>query len=164
VPLAVQLRMLVRALRCLHVVLSEPLDVVRAYNQAYHARDLEGMLALVHEDCEFVTLHRGVMRGHDSVRAFMDRQTYGVTMVPTNQRYFVAGDTVVVHGVIEWRYVDSGELAGRDEGATMCTVRNGRIVRFAIHEDLESALSAGRLTMGDEIIDTRGNPAGDSAS
>ena len=146
------------------MVPSEPLDVVRAYNQAYHARDLEGMLALVDEECEFVTLHRGVMRGHDSVRAFMDRQAYGVTMVPTNQRYFVAGDTVVVHGAIEWRYVDSGELAGRGEGATLCTVRNGRIVRFAIHEDLESALSAGRLTVSNEIIDPEGDPARDSVS
>lgn len=140
------------------MVQSEPLGVVRAYNQAYHARDLEGMLGLVDEECEFVTSHRGIMRGHDAVRAFMHRQSYGVTMVPTNQRYFAAGGTVVVYGRVEWRYVESGELAGRDEGATMCTVRDGRIVRFAVHDDLESALSAGRLTIGDEILD-RGSDA-----
>jgi ketosteroid isomerase-like protein len=132
---------------------SEPLEVVRTYNHAYHARDLNGMLALVDEDCEFVTLHRGVMRGHDAVRAFMDRQKYGVTMVSTKQRYFSGSDTVVVYGVIEWRYVDSGEVAGREDGATMCTVRDGRIVRFAIHEDLASALSAGCLTEADEQIE-----------
>lgn len=132
------------------MVPSEPLEVVRAYNEAYHARDLEGMLALVDEACEFVTQHRGVMRGHDAVRAFMERQTYGVAMVPTDQRYFVRGQTVAVYGVIEWRYVESGEVAGRDEGATLCRVRDGRIVRFEIHDGLASALAAGGMTQADE--------------
>jgi hypothetical protein len=55
----------------------------------------------------------------------MARQTYGVTMVPTQQRYFARRNAVVVDSVIEWRYVDSGDVAGRDDGATLCTVRDG---------------------------------------
>jgi hypothetical protein len=105
---------------------SEPLEVVRAYNEAYHARDLEGTLALVDETCEFVTQHRGVMRGHDAVRAFMERQTYGVAMVPTDQRYF----------------------ARPERGG----VRHDRVAlrRVEIHDGLASALAAGGMTQADE--------------
>jgi ketosteroid isomerase-like protein len=129
----------------------EPLDVVRAYNSAFEARDADAMLAYVDPDCEIVTLHRGVMRGHQPLRAFMDRQTYGVTMVPTERRYFARGDTVVVFGEIEWRYVESGELAGREQGGAVCRVRDGRIARLEIHDDLEAALESARMTEADEV-------------
>jgi hypothetical protein len=81
----------------------------------------------------------------------MERQSYGVTMAPTSQRYFARGDTVVAFAVIEWRDVESGELAGRDEGATVRVVGEGRIARFEIHEDLASALSSSGLTHADEV-------------
>jgi len=129
---------------------TEPLEIVRAYVQAYDARDADGMLARVDDDCEIVTLHRGVMRGHAPLLAFLERQTYGVTMVPTTQRYFARGDTVVVHAVIEWRCVDSGEVAGRDDGATVFGVRDGRIARLEILDDLPSALASAGLTPADE--------------
>ena len=129
----------------------EPLDVVRGYNSAFDARDVDAMVAHVHPDCEIVTLHRGIMRGHEPLRAFMNRQAYGVTMVPTERRYFVRGETVVVYGVLEWRYVDSGELAEREHGGTVCVVRDGRITRLEIHELLTSALDSARMTEADEF-------------
>ena len=127
----------------------EPLEVARDYNEAYRARDVDRMLTLVDDACEFVS-PRGVMRGHAAVRAFMERQSYGVTMVPTEQRYFARGDTVVVYGVVEWRYVDSGELAGREEGGIGFCIREGRIVGFTPYDDLATALSTTGLTAADE--------------
>ena len=130
----------------------KPVDVVRGYNQALGALDVGAMLAFVHEDCEIVS-PRGIMRGHESVRAFAARQSYGVRMVPAEQRYFARGEKVVLHGVVEWRYVDSDELAGRDDGVTVWTVRDGRIARLEIHEELESALASAGLTRADEVSD-----------
>jgi ketosteroid isomerase-like protein len=132
---------------------TKPVNVVRGYNQALGAVDVDAMLAFVHEDCEIVS-QRGVMRGHESVRAFAARQSYGVRMVPAEQRYFARGETVVVHGTVEWRYVDSDELAGRDDGATVWTVRNGRIIRLEIHEKLEPALASAGLTRADEVSES----------
>jgi ketosteroid isomerase-like protein len=130
----------------------KPVDVVRSYNQALGAVNVDAMLAFVHEDCEIVS-PRGVMRGHESVRAFAARQSYGVRMVPAEQRYFARGETVVVHGTVEWRYVESDELAGRDDGATVWTIRNGRIARLEIHEELGPALASAGLTGADEVSD-----------
>ena len=130
----------------------EPVDVVRSYNKALGAVDVDAMLAFVHEDCEVVS-SRGVMRGHESVRAFAARQSYGVRMVPAEQRYFARGETVVVYGTVEWRYVESDELAGRDDGATVWTVRNGRIARLEICEELAPALASAGLTRADEVND-----------
>ena len=131
----------------------EPLDVVRGYDEAFDARDVEAMLSYVHPDCDIATLHRGVVRGHEPLRAFMDGQSYGVTMVPTERRYFVRGDTVVTYGIIELRYVDTGEVAGREQGGTVCAVRDGRIARMETHEELASALASGRLTDTDEVVE-----------
>jgi hypothetical protein len=50
----------------------EALAVAHAYDQAYDARDVERMVAMVHEDVEAVT-PRGTMRGHAPLRAFMAR-------------------------------------------------------------------------------------------
>jgi hypothetical protein len=47
--------------------------------------------------------------------------------------------------------LDSGELAGRDDGTTVWTLRNGRIARLEIHEELESALVSAGLTLADEV-------------
>jgi hypothetical protein len=127
----------------------EPLAVVRSYTEAFRARDLDRMLALVDESCEFAS-PRGVLRGHEPLRAFVERQTYGVTMVPIQERYFARGDTVVASGVVEWRHVDSGEVADREDGAIVFTVHDGRITRFTPQDDLATALSTAGLTSDDE--------------
>jgi hypothetical protein len=75
-------------------------------------------------------------------------------LVPTERRYFARGDRVVVYGTIEWRYVDSGEVADREQGGTGCEVRDGRIVRLELHEDLEVALESAGLTEADEVIES----------
>ena len=133
---------------------SEPLDVVRGYNEAFDAGDVDGVLAFVDPDCEIVTLHRGTVHGHEPLRAFMSRQTYGVRIVPTDRHYFARGDTLVVFGTVEWRYVDSGEVAGREQGGSVCEVRDGRIARVELHEELASALASARLSEADEVSES----------
>jgi hypothetical protein len=130
-----------------------PLEVVRECDRAFDARDVEQMLALAHEDCEIVTLHQGTLHGHEVLRAFMSRQTYGVTPVIEQRRYFARDDTVVTFMRAEWRYVESGEAAGREERAAVYAVRDGRVARFEIHPDLPAALASGGLTEDDEAAE-----------
>jgi len=128
----------------------EALAVAHAYDQAYDARDVERMVAMVHEDVEAVT-PRGTMRGHAPLRAFMARQSYGVSWHATERRYFYrGGNTVVVFVQGEWRYVNSGDLAEREDGAAVYTVHDGLITRFQPFEDLDTALAAAAMTQDDE--------------
>ncbi len=131
-------------------------DVVREYVRAFDARDVERMVAVAHPEFEAVT-PRGVIRGHDAIRGFMARQTYGVTPVTRFQRYFERGDFVVVFTRFSWRYADTREaLEGQDEDAAVYTVRDGQVARFEPFGDLPSALESTGMTEDDEA-DARDN-------
>jgi limonene-1,2-epoxide hydrolase len=123
---------------------ADAIEVVRAWIEALNAGDVERMITLAREDIEFDT-PRGVTRGHEELRAFMERQTYGVALWVTPYRDFGEGDVIVVDGLNELRYVDSGEIASSFEGPATFTVRDGRVARFASHHDLATALSAAGL-------------------
>lgn len=128
-----------------------PLVVIREYLSAFDARDVEAMVAVAHPEFEAVT-PRGVMRGHAAIRAFMARQTYGVTPVMEFQRYFRRGDSVVVFTRYSWRDAETGEaVAGQDEDAAAYTVRDGQVARFEPHADLPSALESAGMTEDDEV-------------
>jgi ketosteroid isomerase-like protein len=128
----------------------DALGVARAYDRAYDARDVERMVALAHEDVEAIT-PRGTARGHAPLRVFMARQTYGVSWHATERRYFYrGGNTVVVSVQGEWRYVDSGDVAERENGAAVYTVHDGLIARFQPFEDLDAALATAAMTQDDE--------------
>jgi hypothetical protein len=127
----------------------DTLAVARAYDVAYDARDVERMVALAHEDVEAVT-PRGTVRGHAPLRAFMARQTYGVSWRATERRYFYRGGNAVVVAVRgEWRYVDSGDVAEREDGAAVYSVHDGLVTRFEPFDDLDAALAAAAMTQDD---------------
>jgi hypothetical protein len=127
-----------------------PVEVVKAWNAAYNARDAEALVALAHEDVELVS-PRGVDRGHDAVRESVRRQAYGVGMHVFTHRRFHRGEHVVIAGTIELRFVDSGELAERFEAAAAFTVRDGRVARMEPHADLPSALAAAGVDASDQV-------------
>ncbi len=93
---------------------------------------------------------RGVEQGRESVRAFMDRQTFGVGMFAVDNRYFGGGETIVVEGLTELRYVDSGGLADAFRGAAVYRVREGHVRRITFFDDLVGALAAGGLPAGSQ--------------
>ena len=118
----------------------EPVEVVRAYVAALNAGDVERMLELAAEDVEFHT-PRGSMRGHDALRGFMERQSFGTAYVVVPRAFYGRADVVVMDALNEMRYVDSGELAESFEDAPVFTVRDGRVARLDMSTALAAALA-----------------------
>ena len=102
-------------------------------------------MALVHEDLEIVTMHRGTLHGPGALRAWVARQSFGVAMHVAIGRVFEGDGVVVAQTRTEWRYVDSGELGDTSSGALAFAVRDGRIARVTVHDDIDTALAVTQL-------------------
>ena len=116
-------------------------DVARAWERAWNARNADALVALVHDDLEIVTIHRGTLHGPGALRAWVARQSFGVAMHVAIGRLFEGDDLVVAETRTEWRYVDSGELGDTSSGALAFVVRDGRIARVTVHPDIDTALA-----------------------
>lgn len=116
-----------------------------------NARDTERLVALAHDDVE-VAGPRGVGRGTDLLRAWIDRQSGEAGLHLEARRYFVRGDTVVVDQLAEWRTAATGEVAEGQEVGSVLVVRDGRVAAFARHPDLGAALHAAGLGPSDEVV------------
>jgi ketosteroid isomerase-like protein len=136
-----------------------PVAVAQAWFAAFARRDAEAMVALTAPDAEFARRLRPE-RGHDAVRAFVERQGYGVGMHPVARRVFQRGETVVIESRLQMRYVDGGELAGEDEGAALFVVRDGLVARFAPHARLADALREAGLGETDVVAGAGEGPPG----
>ncbi|MGH2840403.1 MAG: nuclear transport factor 2 family protein [Solirubrobacteraceae bacterium] len=123
-----------------------PVDVARSWFRAAKALDADALAAASHDDFEWVTMHRGTRRGHEGLRAWVERQSYGVAMHTEAVGYFHRDDTVVAPTRTELRYVEDGELAGTDTGAVVIVVRGDRVASLTGHPDLPAALRAAGLT------------------
>ena len=128
--------------------------MVRSYVAALNARDVERMVELADEDVEFDT-PRGSMRGHDALRGFMERQSFGAAFVVVPRAFYGRDDVVVMDARNELRYVESGELAESFDDAPAFTVRGGRVTRIDMRSDLPVALAAAGLDEGDLLSDQR---------
>lgn len=127
----------------------DPVAVTEAWMQAFDRRDLDAMLALTSPDLEY-TRWTGVERGHDAVRALLERQSFGVAMRSIRTlRTFSRGATVVVETQIESHFVDTGEPAGGQIGAAFFVVDEGLVTRFAPRPDLAGALADAGLAFAD---------------
>lgn len=127
-----------------------PLEVIRSWDAAAEAGDAEALAALVHEDFEMVTMHRGTQHGRDAARGWLERQSHGVGMHVRPRRFFQRGGTVAVDAIIEMRWVETGEVAETRDGAAVFEVRDGLVSRLTVHPDIESALAAAGLDESDE--------------
>lgn len=129
--------------------MTSALDVVRAWGRAMASFDEPALLALADEEIEIVA-PGGTRRGHDALRAWLEKQTYGVAPHLEQRRYFVRDDTVVVDLHVEYRYVDGGELAGSGDAGVVFAIGDGLVSRITAHLDLASALAAAGLDAADE--------------
>jgi hypothetical protein len=118
-----------------------PREVVLAWADALNGRDLDGMLALVTEDFQLETMHRGTL-GREAIPAFLERQTYGVGMHVVVERFVDDGDRLVAGGTGEWRRVETGEVEGSGESALSFSFRDGLIARAKVHPNMEAALDS----------------------
>ncbi|HVE69292.1 MAG TPA: nuclear transport factor 2 family protein [Solirubrobacteraceae bacterium] len=125
--------------------MTEPLDVVRATNDAFDAGDIGTALALVAEDVEWD--NRGanapgldqVYHGHEGLMSLFGQlaevfEEYAIR----DREYEAAGDRVLVVS----REFGRGGLSGAEQDrplAILYTVRDGLIARASTHADVDEA-------------------------
>jgi len=126
------------------------LDVVRDWARAMGNFDEEALVALADEEIEIVA-PGGTRRGHDDLRGWLNKQTYGVAPHYKVRRAFARDDAVVVDLQVEYRYVDGEEAAGSGDAVFAFAIRNNLMWRITGHPDLTSALAAAGLDEGDEV-------------
>jgi len=125
------------------------IDVVKEWGRAIDDLDEEALIALADREIELVT-SRGTQRGHDALRTWLAKQTYGVVPSYETRRAFVAKDTVVVDVRVEFRFLDGGEVVGSEDAAVVFAIRDGLVRRIAPQPSLAAALSAAGLDEADE--------------
>jgi hypothetical protein len=114
------------------------LAVVHAWGRAFNERDLDRLLALSTPDIRFGDDDR-VAGGHEGLRRMLQLQSYGVAQHTRPVRYIGRGSTVAVEAVLEFRWVDGGELADSAEGVAIFEVTDGRVRSFCPQPDLAAA-------------------------
>jgi SnoaL-like domain len=132
--------------------MSDPavLAVVRSWHEAMNARDVERLVSLTHDDVE-VAGPRGIGRGTQLLRAWVDRQAGEVGLHLEVRRLFLRDDTVVVDQLAEWREATTGDVVEGHEVGSVLVVRDGRVAAFSRHPDLGAALHAAGLGPADEV-------------
>jgi ketosteroid isomerase-like protein len=125
------------------------LDVVQAWGQAMASFDERALIALADEEIEIVA-PGGTRQGHEALRVWLKKQTYGVAPHFEQRRHFVRDDTVGVDLHVEYRYVDGGEVAGSADAAIVFAIRDGLVLRITAYPDLASALASARLDEADD--------------
>ncbi len=125
----------------------ENVEVVRAAYGAFNARDIEGLLRLSAEDCEWRPLRAQlegiVYRGHQGVRQFvedMDQDWEAFRIDPLE--FHDREDRVAVIGRVSAR--GQSGVAVDSVAGFVFELQQGRIRRIISHSDPEAALEAVR--------------------
>ena len=129
----------------------DPVTVVRANNEAFSRRDVEGMLALYAPDAVVVDRRRmgllGTFRGHDELRDYYLGIFHAASSMEEDLEVLAERDGLVVADC-QLR----GRLASDPEGREMVApyglilhVAGGRIQRLEIYDDGPDALAESGL-------------------
>jgi ketosteroid isomerase-like protein len=117
--------------------------------EAANREDLEGALALIAEDVEWIPARsavQGTYRGHDGIRAFFaDNQENFERFEPAIDEIRDLGDNVLVFGTIHVLGRGSG-LDAQIPMAGIATYRDGLLVRWEDFRERERALEAAGLS------------------
>jgi uncharacterized protein (TIGR02246 family) len=115
------------------------LEILERFCSGFAARDADGVLELFapDDDVVMVTSEEALLRGHDEVRAFLDRYAQGTT------RYSWRWDRRGVSGAgaVGWLLAEGTETAAeeaREERhpyrmSMVCEKRNGRWLLLQVH-------------------------------
>jgi ketosteroid isomerase-like protein len=124
----------------------ENVAIVRRSLDAYSRRDVEMLRALNHPDIELDWsashgFQAGVYKGFDTALGFysesfevFDEITFDI------ERITAVGDSVIVSNVSHQRGRDGIEVTAR--GTFVFTVRDARIIRICLYQELDEALKA----------------------
>jgi ketosteroid isomerase-like protein len=132
----------------------EDLEVVKAFFDAYNARDSEAVDRLLHSDAEITTLStRAGMPDHwrqgTTQRYFEQLDEAWTDLRVEVQDYRDLGECVVALGVLRGAGMASHVEVARDF-ATVFIVRNSQIVLLDTYDDWQTGLDAARATRGAE--------------
>jgi len=129
---------------------NNPVAVVQAWQEAANAQNIDRLLELSDPNIEIVG-PRGSGYGHQLLCDWLGRA--GLTLTPL--RVFARGDRVVVaqHGV--WHSVETGEIQGEADLASLFRVDGQWVVQFARYDSLDVALEAAGLTEADELSEMK---------
>ncbi len=118
--------------------------VALAWQEAANRQDEAGVLARSAPDI-CILGPRGEARGHEVLVAWLRRA--GLTLA--RRRIYARGDTVVAdqHGV--WRSLETGDVVGEADVATLFRVKDGVVSSLARYDTLVEALAAARLAEAD---------------
>jgi len=130
--------------------MTSPLEVVQAWGRALASFDEEALVGLAAEEIEIVG-PRGTRRGHDALREWLAKQTYGVVPHVEPRRYFARGGAVVVVVRVELRYLEEGKLASAFDAVAAYAVEDGLVRKIVTHTDLDTALADAGLSRADEV-------------
>ena len=123
----------------------ENVEIVRRAHDAFNARDLDRLLGLSAEDCEWLPLRAQlegiVYRGHQGVRQFvddMDEDWEGYRIDPLE--FHDRGDRVAVIGRVS--ALGQSGVAIDSIAGFVFELQRGRIWRILSHSDPDAALEA----------------------
>lgn len=115
-----------------------PIDVVSAVCDAYARRDLAGIAALYHPECELVQTDElpwgGVYRGHLGLQQFFERLTASINTQIVGETLFEAGDAVVSIGRTKGVALSTGRAFDLP-AVHIYTVQDGTIRRYEAYVD-----------------------------
>lgn len=125
------------------------LEVVDSWLDAVNRADAERVQQLSAEDVE-IEGPRGIVRGQTVLADWLARAGFSAQ----SRRWFCGEDGgVVVEQDARWVDVATGAEHGQAVVASQFEVRDGRVVRYARHDDLDDALTVAGLTFDDEVSD-----------
>jgi limonene-1,2-epoxide hydrolase len=125
-------------------------EAVRTFIEAFNAEDLDALLDVLDPDVE-IQASRGLVEGHDEVRAWATRKPTG----ELHQRLVLdairdEGRHVIAFGRREWCWREEGKVAESCELAIVATIgADGRIMRWQPFDDRDDALRAAGVDTGD---------------
>jgi len=123
-----------------------PLPIVHAWQDAANRQDVKRLMELSDHNIEIIG-PRGTGRGHEVLRAWLDRAGVNLQTV----RAFVREETVVLaqHGV--WQGSSPGEGSSERDIATRYHVKEGWVSQIERYDTLDAALKATGLGPHDEM-------------
>ena len=115
-------------------------EVALAWIDAFNASDIDSILALS-EPNVVIDGMAGEQHGHEALRARLEGQTYGVAITVTVLGSWERDGMVVMQTRSEVRFGNSSEPEIM-QGASLFTVRGGRVARIKAVNDLAAALAS----------------------
>lgn len=124
----------------------DPISVVQVFHDHLNDRNVSGLLGLARNDVR-IGGPRGSGEGKHLLEEWVGRAS--ITMTP--QRWFRAGDTVVVEQMATWHDPDSGAETGSQTVATVFTMEDGMIAGIARYGFLAEAVHSANMDESNEI-------------